>query len=83
LDLIPEKIAAVAGLRGMFRVTGGVMGTAVVVLLLSHYQDKGVGFQQISLLFGFILLLIIPVVFLIPDSADNRRNNREIKVYKG
>jgi len=72
LDLIPEKIAAVAGLRGMFRVTGGVMGTAVVVLLLSHYQDKGVGFQHISLIFAFILLLIIPVVFMIPDNARNR-----------
>jgi EmrB/QacA subfamily drug resistance transporter len=73
LDLMPEKVAAVIGLRGMFRVTGGVLGTAVVVLFLSHFQDKGIGFQQISLIFSIFLLLIIPVVFLIPDSAHERQ----------
>jgi EmrB/QacA subfamily drug resistance transporter len=73
LDLMPEKVAAVIGLRGMFRVTGGVLGTALVVLILSHYQDKGIGFQQISLVFAIFLLLIIPVVFLIPDSARERQ----------
>jgi len=73
LDLMPEKVAAVIGLRGMFRVTGGVLGTAIVVLFLSHFQDKGIGFQEISLIFSVFLLLIIPVVFLIPDSARDRK----------
>jgi EmrB/QacA subfamily drug resistance transporter len=72
LDLMPEKVAAVIGLRGTFRVTGGVLGTSVVVLALSHFQDKSLGFQYICLGFAIFLLLIIPIVFLIPDSAHDR-----------
>ncbi len=72
LDLIPEKVAAVAGLRGMFRSTGGVMGTAGFILALSQFEDKAVGIQTIFLVCGFMLLFLIPVIFLIPDSAHNR-----------
>jgi EmrB/QacA subfamily drug resistance transporter len=73
LDLMPEKAAAITGLRGMFRSVGGVFGTAAVVLMLSHYQDKATGMQQIFSYLGFLLLLIIPVVFMIPDFARQRR----------
>ncbi|MCR4393683.1 MAG: MFS transporter, partial [Dehalococcoidales bacterium] len=75
LDLIPEKAAAVAGLRGMFRATGGVFGTAVIVLILSHFPDKGYGMQKIFLYFSLILLVLIPLVFMIPDTARIRRDN--------
>ncbi len=70
LDMVPQKVAAVTGLRSMFRVMGGVMATSAVVLILSNFQDKGVGFQQISLFFGIFLLLLIPVVFMIPDRIN-------------
>jgi EmrB/QacA subfamily drug resistance transporter len=72
LDLIPEKVAAVAGLRGMFRQTGGIFGTAAITLILSHFQDKGLGFQQISFGLGVLMVLLIPLTFLIPDMAHAR-----------
>ena len=75
LDLIPEKIAAVAGLRGMSRVIGGVLGTAGVVLALSYFPDKAVGMQEIYLALTFLLLLLIPIVFLIPDMAHARSSH--------
>jgi EmrB/QacA subfamily drug resistance transporter len=74
LDLLPEKVAAVAGMRGMFRSVGGVLGTAGLVLALSHYADKAVGMQHILLYMSIVLLFLIPVVFMIPDSAHERRN---------
>ncbi len=74
LDLIPEKVATVAGLRGMFRSIGGVLGTGGLVLALSHSPDKALGLQQIFLYLAFILLLLIPVVFMIPDMAHERRS---------
>ncbi len=73
LDLVPEKVAAVTGMRGMFRISGGVFGTAAVVLVLGHFQDKAVGLQYIALAFGVILLLILPIIFMIPDTARQRR----------
>ena len=69
LDLIPERVAAVAGVRGMFRVVGGIIGTAVVTLVLSYFPDKALGMQNIYLVFSVLILLVIPLVFLIPDRA--------------
>jgi MFS family permease len=77
LDILPEKVAAAAGMRAMFRVIGGVMGTATVTLILSYFPDKAAGMQDIYLGFAVLQLLLIPVVFLIPDAARDR-NKRSI-----
>ncbi|MBI2909218.1 MAG: DHA2 family efflux MFS transporter permease subunit [Chloroflexi bacterium] len=73
LDLLPGKVAAVAGIRGMFRTTGGVLGTAVIVLVLSHFPDKAAGVQDTFFALGILILLVIPFIFMIPDVARQRR----------
>jgi EmrB/QacA subfamily drug resistance transporter len=80
LDIIPGKVASVAGLRGMLRITGGAFGTAVVALVLSRSQDKGAGFQQVSLFSALLLLLLIPVVFMIPDLVRKGRKDSETSI---
>lgn len=67
LDLVPDKVAAVAGMRGMFRSTGGTLGTAAITLYLSHQGDLGVGLQHVFLILAVILLAVIPIVYLIPE----------------
>ncbi len=73
LDLIPEKLSVIAGLRGMFRSTGGVLGTASVTLALSQFSNKAQGLQYIFLALAVTMLFIMPVVFMIPDTARQRR----------
>lgn len=77
LDLMPERAGAITGLRGMFRSTGGILGTAAVVLILELVSDRAAGLRATftgaaALLAGFVL----PLVFLIPDSARERRQAR-------
>jgi EmrB/QacA subfamily drug resistance transporter len=69
IDLVPEKVASVTGMRGMFRISGGIFGTAGVVLYLSFYQDKALGLQHVALFFALLLLCLIPVIFMIPDKV--------------
>jgi len=76
LDLIPEKVAAVAGIRGMFRIVGGAFGIAAVTLALSYSPDKALGMQRIYIALSLLLLLLIPLTFMIPDIARQRRKNR-------
>lgn len=76
LDLIPGKVAAVTGIRGMFRQTGGTLGTALVVVIASLFSDEARGLQVVFFGLAWVILLIIPVVFLIPDSARARRRGR-------
>lgn len=73
LDLLPGKVAAVAGLRGMFRSVGGVIGTALLVLALSHFEDKAAGLRIIFAVCAALLVITTPIVFFIPDTARERR----------
>lgn len=72
LDLLPGKVAAVAGIRGMFRSIGGVLGAAVIVLVVSRFDDKALGMQTVFFALAILVLAVIPVIFLIPDLAKER-----------
>ncbi|MER3419010.1 MAG: MFS transporter [Chloroflexota bacterium] len=81
LDLIPGKVAAVTGIRGMFRQTGGTLGTALVVVITSLFSDEARGLQVVFFGLAWVILLIIPVVFLIPDSAHARRKGQPVEAF--
>jgi EmrB/QacA subfamily drug resistance transporter len=73
LDLLPQRAAVIAGLRGLFNSTGGVIGTAIIVVWLALSPDKAAGLQAVFSALGLVMLLTIPLVFLIPDRARERR----------
>ena len=83
LDLIPGQVAAATGMRGMARSVGGVLGTAAVSLILSYFPDKAKGMQYIYLGLAAIMIVIIPVVFMIPDTAADRAHGRTRTRYTG
>jgi MFS family permease len=72
LDLMPSRAAVIAGLRGLFNNTGGVIGTAVIVLWLALSPDKAAGLQTVFTALGIIMLVATPLVLLIPDRARER-----------
>ena len=76
IDLAPSEAAAITGLRGMFRQTGGVIGIAGVVLALSYFSDPGEGLTKIYLALAGVMLITVPLAFLIPDTAWERRHAR-------
>jgi len=70
IELMPEKVATIAGLRGMFRTIGGVSGVcgATLVLNLSPSLDRG--FMIVFTSLGIGLLAAIPLVFLMPAGRN-------------
>lgn len=73
LDLLPERAAVVTGIRGVFRSTGGVIGTAFIVLGLELSPDKAAGMRTIYAVLAVLLLTTVPLTLLIPDTARARR----------
>ena len=73
LDLLPERAAVVTGIRGVFRSTGGVIGTALIVLWLELSPDKAAGMRTIYGILAALLLTTVPLTLLIPDSARAKR----------
>jgi hypothetical protein len=57
----------------MFRLTGGVLSIAGIVLALTLFPDKGRGLASIYAWLAVPLLLAAPLAFMIPDSARERR----------
>jgi MFS family permease len=76
LDLIPERIAAIAGLRAMFANSGAVLGTTIVTLVLSRFDDKTEGLHYIFIALGCMVLSAIVWIFMVPDTAWQRRKER-------
>lgn len=66
IELMPDRVATIVGLRGLFRNLGGVIGTATGALLL-HVYGFNRGFPIMFATFGVALFLLIPVVFLMPE----------------
>jgi EmrB/QacA subfamily drug resistance transporter len=73
LDMLPERTAVITAIRGVFRSTGGVIGTAAIVLGLELTPDKANGLRTIFLILSGLLLLTVPLTLAIPDSARARR----------
>lgn len=84
IELLPDKIAAISGLRGMFRQTGGVMGTVAIVLVLTRSENKVSGFHVVFLGMAVLLILAIPFIMAVPDGRrkgldviyDNKSSQR-------
>jgi EmrB/QacA subfamily drug resistance transporter len=78
LALLPERAAVVTGIRGMFRSTGGILGTAFIVLALELSPDKAAGMRTIYAVLALLLLITIPLTLAIPDTARARRRSKAI-----
>jgi EmrB/QacA subfamily drug resistance transporter len=65
IELAPQRIAAITGLRGMFRLVGGALGAALMVLVASRAPSVAegleLGFGGLALLAAASSLLVLGV----------------------
>jgi MFS family permease len=70
LQLAPDQVAAVAGLRGMFRQSGAITAVSVTTALIGRSGSPAAGAlvqSHVFLMFAVILLLLVPLVRLVPE----------------
>jgi MFS family permease len=66
IDLMPDRVATIVGLRGMFRTVGGALGVSLITLILHLSSNPASGFNITFISFGLGLMCGIPLVFLMP-----------------
>ncbi len=71
IELMPNRIATITGVRGMFRQSGGTIGIAITSLILHSIPDLSRGFTVVFFSLGVLLLAVLPVVFAIPKSPGS------------
>lgn len=67
LHRAPESTASVAGLRGMFRQSGGITGISVITAIVAHDANPALTLAHVFWVLAFLLICLIPVVYLVPD----------------
>ncbi|MGH3246700.1 MAG: MFS transporter [Trebonia sp.] len=69
LQLAPDSVAAIAGLRGMFRQAGAITGVSVITAVIGRSSAAEAGIMQahVFLVFAGLLVLMLPLVRLVPE----------------
>jgi EmrB/QacA subfamily drug resistance transporter len=67
LQLAPDQVAAITGLRGMFRQAGAITAVSVVTSILARSAHPGVTEGYSFLVFAVILVALVPLVRLVPE----------------
>src|SRR5208283_4160094 len=66
IELMPEKIATIVGLRNTFRTVGGALAVSLITLILHLSAHPAKGFSVTFIAFGLAMLFSIPFAFLMP-----------------
>jgi MFS family permease len=67
IELMPDKVATIVGLRNTFRTVGGALGVPVITFILHLSSNSRIGFRTAFISFALALMFSIPLVFLMPD----------------
>jgi EmrB/QacA subfamily drug resistance transporter len=66
IELMPDKVETIVGLRNMFRNVGAAIGVTLITLILHVSFGPASGFTIAFISFGLTFLVSIPLLFLMP-----------------
>jgi EmrB/QacA subfamily drug resistance transporter len=69
IELMPDRVATITGVRGMFRQSGGAISIAVTSLVLENFGEIGQGFRVVFFGLAALMVLAVPFIFTMPRSA--------------
>ena len=70
IELMPDRVATITGLRGMFRSVGGAFGISLTTIILHLSSAPARGFRITFPSCALLLLCTIPLVFLMPSGRE-------------
>ncbi len=67
LQLAPDQIAAIAGLRGMFRQSGSIIAVSVMTAVAANSASPAMAQAHGFVVLSVLMLAALPLIFTIPD----------------
>jgi EmrB/QacA subfamily drug resistance transporter len=67
LQLAPDQVAQIAGLRGTFRQSGGILYVSMATAVLAKSAHPGITQSHFFLLQAVVLMVMISLVFFVPE----------------
>ena len=67
VQLMPDQVAAISGLRAMFRQTGGIIAITLTAVIIGSGPDEGLALGRVFLAFAVLTALIMPAILRVPE----------------
>jgi EmrB/QacA subfamily drug resistance transporter len=67
MQLAPDQVAGIAGMRGMFRQSGGIIAVSISTAIIARSDQPGVALGYVLLVFAAILIAMLPLVLKVPE----------------
>ncbi len=82
IELMPDKVATITGLRGMFRSMGSAMGVSLATIVLNNVEDASRAWYLVLLGSVVIALLSLPAVFGMPRLVNTSNATKKTSATK-
>jgi len=69
VQLMPDQVAAISGLRAMFRQTGGIVAITLTAVGIGSGPGEAGALGNVFLLFAGLTVLMVPAVFGVPERS--------------
>lgn len=67
LQLAPDQAAAIAGVRGMFRLSGSITAVSIATAIIARSANPGMAQAYVFLVFAGVMVAVLPLLRLVPD----------------
>jgi EmrB/QacA subfamily drug resistance transporter len=71
IELAPDDVGSITGLRGSARQGGAIIGIALATSVAAHTGHEVRSLTQAFFVLSILLLCMVPVVFLVPDGRGH------------
>ncbi len=73
IELAPDDVGAITGLRGAARQGGAIIGIALATSLAAHTGHEAATLGKSFFVLAALLACMAPLVYLVPDGRDKKR----------
>jgi len=67
VQLMPDQVAAISGLRAMFRQTGGIIAITLTAVTVGSGPGEAQALGRVFLVFAILTVLLVPLIFGVPE----------------
>lgn len=75
IELSPNDVGAITGLRGAARQAGAIIGIAATTAVLARSSHEALALGHAFFVLAILLVLMVPLVFLVPGGVRVRRRS--------